>query len=264
MRRSKVFFAVCVLAVFLSSYGWAMTAQEVVRKSNQAAYYQAMDGQAKVHMVITDSLGRTRERNMTILRLDDKGDINQKYYVYFDKPSDVKGMSYMVWKNPGKDDDRWLYLPALDLVRRVASSDKRSSFVGSHFAYEEISGRGEEEDEHVIEEETEEYYKVKSTPKDPGSVEFSYFVTWIDKVSFLPEKAELFDKSGKHYKTIEALEVQEIQGFPTITKMKAIDLNSNGSTISEFSDIKYDVGLEDSIFTERYLRKPPRNTIELK
>ncbi|MDP8299216.1 MAG: outer membrane lipoprotein-sorting protein [Candidatus Tantalella remota] len=258
MKKLVMILITCFSALTWSLGAGAMTAGDIVGKANQAAYYQAEDGRANVHMVITDSLGRTRERNMTILRKDDENDIQQKYYVYFDKPNDVKGMSYMVWKNPGARDDRWLFLPALDLVRRVASSDKRSSFVGSHFAYEEISGRGSQEDNHVLEEETDEYYKIKSTPKDPGSVEFSYFVTWIDKKTFLPMKAELYDKNEKHYKTIEALEVKEIEGFPTITRMMATNLNSNGNTVSEFSGIKYNVGLEDGIFTERFLRRPPR------
>lgn len=262
MKKLTIVLTVFLMAGALASYAEAMTAEEVVKKANQAAYYQADDGKSDVHMVITDSLGRTRERNMTILRMDAADNSQQKYYVYFDKPSDVKGMSYMVWKHPGSDDDRWLYLPALDLVRRVAATDKRASFVGSHFAYEEISGRGYEEDAHVIEEETEEYYKIKSTPKNPSSVEFSYFVTWIYKKTFLPSKAELFDTNGKHYKTIEALEIKDVQGFPTITKMKAVDLNSNGNTVSEFSDIKYNIGLKDNIFSERFLRNPPREYIK--
>lgn len=260
--KKNFMIALIVSAVSISSTAvWAITADEIVQKASHAAYYQANDGSANVRMVITDSLGRIREREMTILRKDDENDVRQKYYVYFDKPNDVRGMAYMVWKNPGGDDDRWLYLPAMDLIRRVASSDKRSSFVGSHFAYEEISGRGPEEDMHVLEEETDAYYKIKSTPKDAGSVEFSYFITWIDKVTNLPQKAELYDKNGKLYKTMEALEVSDVQGFPTITKMKASDLNANGNTVSEFSNIKYDIGLEDDIFTERFLRKPPRKHI---
>jgi len=262
MKKMIVALTGFLVVVIFSLYSEAMTAEEVVMKANQASYYQADDGKSEVNMVITDSLGRTRERKMTILRMDDPDNSQQKYYVYFHKPSDVKGMSYMVWKHPGSDDDRWLYLPALDLVRRVAASDKRSSFVGSHFAYEEISGRGHEEDDHVILEETDDHYKIKSTPKDPGTVEFSYFVTWIDKKNFLPTKAELFDKTGKHYKTLEALEVQEKQGYPTITKMKATDLNSGGNTVSEFTDIEYDVGLKDNVFTERFLRNPPRQHIK--
>ncbi|MDP8299795.1 MAG: outer membrane lipoprotein-sorting protein [Candidatus Tantalella remota] len=239
----------------------ALTVEEIINESNRAAYYQGSDGKADVRMVITDSLGRTREREMTILRIDAPDDVEQKYYVYFDKPNDVKGMSYLVWKHPGNDDDRWLYLPAMDLVRRVAASDKRSSFVGTHFAYEEISGRGPEEDDHTLEGKDDVSYKVKSVPKDPRSVEFSYFVTWIDKENFLPKKAEMYDKNGKMYKTIEALEIKDIEGHPTITKMKATDLNANGYTVSEFTDVRYDVGLKDNVFTERFLRRPPRQYI---
>jgi len=262
MKRYMILIVLVTLVICIHSQASAMTAEEIVIKSNQAAYYGAQDGRANVHMVITDSLGRTRERDMSILRLDDAGDKEQKYYVYFNEPNDVKGMTYLVWKHPGKDDDRWMYLPALDLVRRVAASDKRSSFVGSHFAYEEISGRGPEEDTHSMETEDDTFYKIKSVPKDPGSVEFSYYIVWIDKKDFLPKKAELYDKNGKLYKVIEALEVVDIQGIPTIVKMKAIDLNSKGNTVSEFTDIEYDIGLKDNIFTERFLRRPPRQYIK--
>ena len=261
MKKVMLGAMLCV-ALLAAGNLYALTADEIVNSASKAAYYQGDDGMAQVHMVITDSQGRTRERNMTILRLDREDNGDQKYYVYFDKPSDVKGMSYMVWKKPGQDDDRWLYLPAMDLVRRVASSDKRASFVGSHFAYEEISGRSPQEDTHVLEGEEEGMYKIKSTPKDPGSVEFSYFITWVDKENFLPKKAELYDKQEKLYKTIEAVEVKDVQGFPTITKMKATDLNSKGNTVSEFSKVEYNIGLDDSIFTERYLRRPPGQYIK--
>lgn len=255
-------FAIAIVAVTaFAGFGFAITADEIVNSASKASYYLGDDGRADVHMTITDSLGRTRERDMTILRRDEEDNGEQKYYVYFHKPNDVKGMTYLVWKQPGKDDDRWLYLPALDLVRRVAASDKRSSFVGSHFAYEEISGRGPEEDTHVLQGEEEGMYKIKSEPKAPGSVEFSYFITWVDKDTFLPKRAEMYDKNGKMYKTIEALEVKEIQGYPTVTKMKATDLNSGGSTVSEFTDIQYDLGIKDNIFTERFLRRPPRQYI---
>ena len=105
------------------------------------------------------------------------------------------------------------------------------------------------------------YYKIKSVPKDPNSVEFSYFISWIDKETFVPYKSELYDKNGKHYKTLEALTIKQIQGYPTVTKMKATDLNSNGSTVSEFTDIAFDVDVDDNIFTERFLRRPPRKYV---
>lgn len=254
--KKVIFIIAGILMASGAAYG--STAAEIIDKANQATYYQADDGASQVNMIITDSQGRTRERDMTILRYDEPGSREQKYFVYFHKPSDVKGMTYLVWKHPGRDDDRWLYLPALDLVRRVASSDKRSSFVGSHFAYEEISGRGTEEDTHELVSEDDEFYTVKSVPKDDGSVEFSYFITKIQKSDFVPVKAELYDKKGKLYKTIEALEIKDVQGYPTVTKMKATDLNAGGHTVSEFTDIKYDEGLDEDIFSERALRRPPR------
>jgi len=99
---------------------------------------------------------------------------------------------------------------------------------------------------------------VKNTPKDPSSVEFAYWTAWIDKETFLPVKMEYFDESGKVYRRIEALEVQEIQGYPTTTEMKVSDLRSGGSTIAEFRNIRYDLGVPDDLFTERTLRNPPR------
>jgi len=261
----KKFIIMTVMLLLVAGFqvsSGALTADEIINKANEVAYYQADDGRANIHMVITDSLGRTRGRNMTIIRMDGPDNIEQKYYVYFEKPDDVKDMTYLVWKHPGKDDDRWMYLPALDLIRRIASSDKRSSFVGSNFAYEDVSGRGSEEDIHTLEGEENSMYKIKNVPKDPGSVEFSYYITWINKDDFIPKKGEYYDKNGKLYKIIEAVEVKNIQGFPTITKMKATDLNSNGNTVSEFSDIKYNIGLKDTIFSERYLRRPPKQYLE--
>jgi outer membrane lipoprotein-sorting protein len=164
----------------------------------------------------------------------------------------------MVWKNMGKDDDRWLYLPALDLVKRIAASDERTSFVGSHFFYEDVSGRGINEDKHELLEETNNYYVMKSTPKKPGDVEFAYYKNWIHKTSFLPVKTEYYDKAGKVYRTYEASKVENISGFPTVVQSKISDSRIGGETIMKYNEVKYDVGTPDDIFTERYLRTPPR------
>ena len=112
-------------------------------------------------MTITDSQGRVRIREFRILRLDVADGGEQKFYVYFKKPADVSKMVFMVWKHLGVDDDRWMYLPALDLVRRIASSDKRSSFVGSHFVYEDVSGRGIDADTHELIDATDKDYVIK-------------------------------------------------------------------------------------------------------
>ncbi|MBN1794810.1 MAG: outer membrane lipoprotein-sorting protein [Candidatus Omnitrophica bacterium] len=233
------------------------TVDEIVSKANRAAFYQGADGRAQVKMTITDNQARERIREFVILRLNVEEGGAQKYYVFFEKPDDVANMVYMVWKYTDKDDDRWLYLPALDLVRRVASGDKRASFVGSHFLYEDVSGRGIGEDVHELIEETDEYYKLKNTPKDPDSVEFAYYELWIDKKTYMPTRAEYHDEQGSLYRVVEALEIQEIQGLPTVIRSKASDLTGGGSTVTEFSNVEYNIGLTDDIFTERYLRRPP-------
>lgn len=241
---------------------YAETADQIAEKASHVAYYQGKDGRASVKMVVTDAQGRSRERAMTILRFNIEDNGEQKYYVYFHKPNDVKGMSYIVWKHLGRDDDRWLYLPALDLVRRVAASDKRSSFAGTNFLYEDVSGRSIDMDTHELVSSEGGHFVLKNTPKDAGQVEFSYYKVWVDKESFVPQKAEYYDRDGKLYRTVEAVEVKDIQGNPTITKMKATDLKSGGSTVSEFSDVTYDVGLKDDLFTERYLRNPATQWIK--
>ena len=232
---------------------------EIVNKANLMAYYQGDDGKARVHMEIVDSQGRKRIREFVILRKDKEDGGDQYFYVYFRRPADVRRMIYMVWKHPDKDDDRWLYLPALDLVKRIAASDKRSSFVGSDFLYEDISGRSIHEDDHqLLKSDDDRYYLLKNTPKDPDSVEFSYYLVWVDKKTFMPMKAVYFDKNGKKYRIIEALELNTIQGFPTVVKSKASNLATGSTTVLTFSHVKYDIGLKQEIFTERYLRRPPR------
>jgi outer membrane lipoprotein-sorting protein len=232
--------------------------EEIVDRANRVAYYAGEDFRASVRMVISDAQGRTRERQLIMLRRDVNDGGKQQFYLYFEKPADVRKMVFMVHKFLDRDDDRWLYLPALDLVKRIAASDKRTSFVGSHFVYEDVSGRGIAEDTHELLEVTDSHFILKNTPKDPANVEFSSYTMWIDRESFMPVKAEYYDKQDRKYRLVEALDVRTIQGHPTVVKSRAADLAGGGETVTEFNDIRYDLGLADSIFTERYLRRPPR------
>nr|MBF0222324.1 outer membrane lipoprotein-sorting protein [Desulfobulbaceae bacterium] len=230
---------------------------QIIEKTNHAAYYAGDDGKAQVSMRIIDAQGRERTREFNILRRDSSDGGKQQFYVYFKKPSDVRKMVFMVHKNIDRDDDRWLYLPALSLVKRIAASDKRTSFVGSHFFYEDVSGRPPKDDTHELIEENDTYYVIKNTPKVADSVEFASYTVWIDKATFMPKKAEYINKNGEKYRLVEALETQTIQGFPTVIKSRVADLLDGGETISEFSNISYNIGLAEDIFTERYLHKPP-------
>ena len=255
------------LVVALSAAGTAHSAdvpdvQTIVNKANVVAYYQGNNGKARVKMTITDKRGQRRNREFIILRQDVADGGDQNYFVYFQRPSDVRRMTYMVHKHAAidKDDDRWLYMPALDVVSRIAAGDKRTSFVGSDFLYEDVSGRSLDEDTHELTETTDAVFIVKNTPKKPDSVEFSYYTVAIDRKNFVPMKMEFFDKTGKLYRTIESTEVKTIQDFPTVTKSVVRDLKTGSRTEMEFSGVKYDLKLKN-VFQERYLRRPPREAM---
>jgi len=248
----------------------APSIDEIVNRTNYVAYYQGQDGKAKVKMTITDAQGRERTRQFVILRSDEpqtdslaggeyKG--NQKMYVYFSRPADVNKMVFLVWKNIGGQDDRWLYLPALDLVKRIASSDKRTSFVGSDFYYEDVSGRNLEDDTHELISTDDNYYVIKNTPVNPDSVEFSYYTMYIHKESFLPIQTEYYDKKGGLYRVNKTLKVDTIEGFPTVTKSSMENLKTKSKTLMEYSKVSYNLGLPKDIYTERFLRKAPRKLL---
>ena len=259
MKKKTMLFSLLVLLVAApTAFAADPSVEEIVNKANLAAYYGGDDGRAEVNMTIKDSQGRERTREFVILRKDKEDGGQQFFYVYFKKPSDVSKMVFMVHKYTDKDDDRWMYLPALDLVKRIAASDKRTSFVGSNFMYEDVSGRNLNEDTHELVKSDGKYYVIKNTPKKPNEVEFSSYTVDIDKKTFLPVKAVYLDKNGKEYRIVEAVKTAVVDGIPTVTESKVTDLEAGSSTVSKFSNIKYNIGLKEDIFTERYLRRPPR------
>jgi len=247
----------------------APSVEEIVDRANLVSYYQGADGRADVEMTITDARGRERSREFTILRWDRPAPDSekpkseqthtgeQKFYVYFHRPADVNKMVYMVWKHLDSDDDRWLYLPALDLVKRVASTDRRSSFVGSHFVYEDVSGRHTDADEHELIDTTDDYFVLRNTPKRPEEADFAYFDMWIHRGSFLVVRTKYYDRSGRSYRTYTAEKVETIDGYPTVVKSSMADEKMGGKTVMTYSDVDYNLDVPEDVFSERYLRRPP-------
>lgn len=259
-------FLMSCVALPLRAGAAAPSVDEIVQRVNHVSYYQGKDGRAQVQMVITDSQGRQRQRSFTILRRDDPDSEviagraylgNQEFYVYFHRPADVNKMVFMVHKKLNGDDDRWLYLPALDLVKRIAASDKRTSFVGSDYYYEDVSGRSIDADKHELLRTTDNYYVLRHTPKDPASVEFAYYDMYVHKQTFIPVQTEYYDTNGKKYRVAKVLKVETIQGKPTVTEASMENLNTGSKTVMRYSHVSYDIGLPKDIFTERYLRTPP-------
>ncbi len=247
---------------------WATpSVDDIINKANLTAYYQGADGRAQVQMLIIDKQGRKRQRSFSILRRDiPQTDAlqdqaywgQQQFYVYFHRPADVNKMVFMVHKNIKTDDDRWLYLPALDLVKRIAATDKRTSFVGSDYFYEDVSGRSIDADQHQLIDTTDQYYVIKNTPKQANTVEFDHYVLYIDKNNFIPAKTEYYDKSGSLYRIATVLKTELVQGYPTVTEASMENIKSGSRTLIRYKQLQYDIGLPDTIFSERFLRTAPK------
>lgn len=236
--------------------------EEVIRKS-QAAFHAAGDAmKARVLMHLINPAGKVRERELTMLRKN-TGIGEQRYFMYFHAPGDVRGTAFMVWKYTGQDDDRWLFVPALNLVRRIAAKDSQSSFVGSDFTYEDVSGRDLELDVHtLIREEPcdgKTCFVVESIPKDRG--QFTKKISWVDNKTFLPVREEYYDIQGHLERVFKAIEIRDVEGVPTIVKRQMENVRRGHRTEVEFSSVTYEIDLPADLFSERSLRQPPRQWI---
>lgn len=231
----------------------------IVRKMHQAFFYQGESFRARVKMTLTDASGSERLRELTMLRVNMPKRGDQRYFMYFHAPGDVRRMAFLVYKYPAKESDRWLFIPALSLVQRIAAKDAQSSFVGSDFSYEDVSGRDVEADEHKLLREEEHggkpCYVIESVPK--GSASYKRELSWIDKAAFLPLKEEYYDVQDQLFKEFTGEEIKEVDGVPTAMKRTMKSVKTGHRTVVEFSEVKYHLGLKAEEFGERALRNPP-------
>ncbi|MFH1687545.1 MAG: outer membrane lipoprotein-sorting protein [bacterium] len=253
-----------IMATGVATTVAADSAEEIMKKSHLAYYYAGDDGIAEVKMVVVDNRGRERVKEFTMLRLDEAEGGAQKYYTYFRKPSDVSRLTFMVHKNPDGDDMRWIYVPSVDLVKPISADDKNSSFVGSHFSYEDVSGRHWTDDTHKLLDDStineQPVWVIESIPKEDHS-SFARKLSYIDKANHLPLMEQYFDKKDKPLRVFRADKIEDVEGITTMTARSMENVAKGGKTTIEFSEIDYNSGLDNSIFTERYLKNPPREYI---
>lgn len=189
-----------------------LTADQIIEKSQHAFYYQGKSMKAKMTMELIDKDGNKRKRVLTMLRRDENKGGNQKYFMYFYEPGDVRRLTFMVWKYPDREDDRWIFIPAVDLIRRIAADDKRSSFVGSDFTYEDVSGRDLAADKHTLLGTRRlgniQCYLIESIPLAP--TDYTRRLSWIDQRTFLPLKEEYYDAQQELFRVFTADKTQKI------------------------------------------------------
>ena len=216
------------------------------------------DQKGVMQMTLINRRGRTRER--TVLSLSKEYGKDSKSLMFFQAPADVKGTGFLQYEydDPSKEDDRWLYLPALKKVRRISGSSKNDYFMGTDFTYDDMGGRSVDEDTHKLLREEEingiKYWVVESIPKDKDYM-YSKTVKWIRQDALIPIKVEFYDRQGNLLKvlTIPDIRKQDAclparQGFWTMFRMEMDNLQEKHKTILEIKEIHYNIGLKDNLF----------------
>jgi len=258
MYKKIIFFTV-VLALFLGAgFVFAETTGIEVMKD---VYYRPSgeDMEAELIMTLVNSRGSTRERTIKQFKLD-TGKVEKKL-MFFLAPADVRDTSFMSWSyDDDREDDQWIYLPALGRVKRITSDSKNDRFMGSDFTYDDLGERHPSEDTHTIlrEEklEGESCYVVESVPVNDEP--YSKTVHWIIKDKNIGLKKNYYDKDGNIYKRLIIDEFKKIDGYWVITDMTMADLARNHSTRLKMENVSFDNGLSESFFSERQMKRGPR------
>jgi hypothetical protein len=248
-----------------------LTAREIMERYYAAFYAQANDFRIEAKLELFEKDGKRRTRRLTTWRLDlDPEGTRQKVLIYFHEPLDVRGLTIMVWKYPNRNDDRWMFIPALDLVRRLSALDYSQSFVGSDFTYEDGTGRDVALDSHrlIREEELDGIpcYVVESTPGSKAS--WTRQIIWVAKKTFLPRKREYYNVQGKLERVFSPGPVEMIKAkggdetVPTMTTRKMENLLTGHYSVFTFLSVNYNLGLKEEDFKERHLRRLPRSWIQ--
>jgi uncharacterized protein len=134
---SRLLYMVVIFCTLIAQTAKAITAEEIVLLNEKSR--KSITEYADIFMTLTNESGQTRERALK-LRIDDSNVLARKIYIEFASPKDVKGTKILTLdaEDPNADGDRWIYLPALQKVRRITASDIGESFVGTDFTYEAL------------------------------------------------------------------------------------------------------------------------------
>jgi len=232
----------------------AQDAESIVRASRDRIKSDTFSTRSK--MVITAKDGSTTER--VIDQYSKDGPKGSRTMIVFQQPATVAGTRFLTMENPGGADDRWIYLPSLGKVRRVAASEGGGSFMGTDFSYDDISSasRKADLDTHTLLREENfggsACYVIQSVPKD-SSYQYSKMIAWITKDSKITSKIELYDKKNTLVKTVEMSGIKDIQGRSTVTITKISTHAAGTSTTINMDIVKYDDPIPEKVFTTEYL-----------
>ena len=216
------------------------------------------DAETTMEMTLRNRQGQesVREMRSRSLEVEDDGD---KSLIIFDHPKDVRGTALLTFSHKDGDDDQWLYLPALKRVKRIASSNKSGPFMGSEFAYEDLSSQ-------EVEKYTYKYLRdeacgelscfvIERYPVDKKSG-YTKQVVWLDKSEYRPQKIEFYDRKKSHLKTLTFHEYKQyLNKHWRPGRLEMVNHQTGKSTTLTFSDYAFQTGLEEGDFDQASLAR---------
>ncbi len=270
-RRHPRFLAQAVLAtaalvVLAPCLGRAqateLSGKEIMRLSDRA---QRSDTEYSV-MTMTLQNHRGQQRIRTIEGYaKEVSEAEEKRFSEFLKPNDVKGTTLLYFDYDVKDDDTWLYLPALKKVKRILSTNKKDYFMGSDFTYEDMENidlanwdfaiKGVEDKAGVS------CHLIEATPNNDEEIKqtaYSKRLSWISRDDILPRRVEYYDKKGRLAKILTLEDIHptsESDPRPRAHKLTMENLITKHTTILVLEKLELDVAVNDKVFSQRQLRQ---------
>ena len=203
------------------------------------------DREARMITITIDSKGREKERETIIYQ---KGDWK---LIRFLSPASDRGIGFLSLS----EDKMYLYMPAFNKIRRIASHVKKQSFMDTDFSYDELGSSSYKEDWNAeIEKEDSIRYYLKLTPKPDSDTDYDTIKMVVKKLDYLIERIEFY-KAGKLKKILTMSGYKKINGFWTATELKMENVEKNHQTIMRMKDVKFNQGLSNKIFTKRNLKR---------
>ena len=216
------------------------------------------DQKADLLMILRNRHGQesVRELRNRSLEVTDDGD---KLLVIFDSPPDVKGTAFLTFTHKEGQDDQWLYLPALKRIKRISSNNKSGPFMGSEFAYEDLTSQEVEKYsyKHLRDESVNglDSFVVERIPVDPKSG-YTKQIVWYDKQEYRIQKIEFYDRKGDLLKTLAYSGYKEyLDRYWRADEMFMENHQTGKSTKLDWKEYAFQTGLEQRDFDQNSLRR---------
>lgn len=228
-----------------------------IAQKNDAAMKGFGDAVASMRMTLINAGGQKNVRQLQMQTLEKEG--GDKSLMEFLSPADVKGTKFLSYEHAERDDDQWLYLPALKRVKRIASRNKSGSFMGSEFSYEDLGSFNIEKYTYPgVAEETQtgdvHYYVTTRIPKSKDSG-YTKQRAWIDAKDYLTHKVEYYDRKKELLKTATFGPYRKIKGVWRISSIVMVNHQNGKSTELVWEEERIKTGLREKDFHKRVLKK---------